>query len=174
MTGLVYTPPVYDAAHAQREAAQLGRMIPIDLKGCGARTLTELIRIALWNIDQSDVRPTPPPDDPTKYMPTPRELRAVWLRQQAEDVRVLARKAPVEAIYRIKGGVVSATRGISPIAIVTSYKSGQRGEPATAGCVVLGVVRGLGSPQRPLSVPLEGLEVVTEDARHGRLPEQRL
>lgn len=145
------------------------RMVPIDL---GGRSLLELITMALWNLDQFDVRPKAPPEDPLKYRPTPRELTLVWLRTKPGVVQELAKKAPMNRLYRVRGGVVSATRGLSPLGVIASYREGVAGGAAEAGVVVLGVKRGLGSMEKPLGVPLEGLEDVTDDARAGRLPEQ--
>jgi hypothetical protein len=146
------------------------RMIPLDLSG---KSLVELIRMALFNIDQVDVRPVAPPEDPDKSRRTPRELQAAWLLKRSDKVQALAKARPMDRLYRVKGGVVSATRGASPLAIITSYRDGDHGSAPEAGVIVLGVKRGLGSAEKPLAVTEDGLEDVTTSARAGQLPEQR-
>lgn len=145
------------------------RMIPLDV---GGRSLPELIRMALFNFDQMDTRPVAPPEDPDQSRNTPRELQQQWLARKPEVIRNLAKKYPMDRLYRVRGGVVSATRGVSPLGIVISYRLGDHGGAPEMGVLVLGVKRGLGSAEKPLPVTADGLEDVTSAARAGQLPEQ--
>jgi hypothetical protein len=159
-------------------------MIPAD----AGIDLKELIRIALYNIDHYDKIPERPQeidgksidyDTPPKTYRQQFEdglakmaIRQGWTAAQCKTVADLKKKCPPNKLYRIRGGFHSATRGLSPIGIVVSYRPGQGGGPAEIGAAVLGFSNDMvGSAAQPFPVPAEALEDVTEEARSGKLPE---
>jgi hypothetical protein len=162
-------------------------MVPAD----AGLSLRELVRIALLNIDTFDKVAM---DGETEkvgnttvelsHFKTYRQrfedgllqiaVRQGWTEAQCEAVGELKKRCPPDRLYRVRGGFHSATRGLSPLAVIVSYRPGQHGGPPEAGMAVLGFSNDLtGSAARPMSVPAEGLEDVTESARNGTLPELR-
>jgi hypothetical protein len=158
-------------------------MIPAD----AGIDLKELVRIALYNIDQFDKVAREDEDEQTKQhldMQTYRKkfedglariaMKHGWTAHQCGQIAKLKKACPPDRLYRIKGGFESATRGWPPIAIIVSYRPGKDGGPAEAGMAILGFSKDqYGSAAKPMPVPAEGLEDVTEDARAGKLPELR-
>lgn len=156
-------------------------MIPAD----EGKSLAELVRIALYNIDKFDARPIRTPAEVKELSkrytdaeiarlppkPTPREASTAWLAKKGEPVRRLAVACPLNRIYRVKGGLASELRGTAPIGLIISYRDPGRGAPAEAAIIVLGKKSGLGSAERPLVVTQDGLEDITDAARAGKLPE---
>lgn len=97
-------------------------------------------------------------------------MRKGWTGPQCTEVARLRQACPPNALYRVRAGFHSETRGLAPIGIILSYRPGQRGGPAEAGLQILGVQPGArGAADNPLSVPAEGLEDVTALAREGKL-----
>jgi len=102
-------------------------------------------------------------------------VRQGWTLEDAKAVRDFKRKYPPDRLYRIRGGLHSATRGSSPLAIIVSYRPGKKGHPVEAGLAILGFANDqIGSAAKPIPIPGEGLEDVTEAARKGTLPELRM
>lgn len=159
-------------------------MVPIDV----SQGLDELVRIALFNIDRFDkvARLDEPDEDTRKIVAvyTYRQkfedglariaMRQGWSPEQCAQVAILKNKRPPDRLYRVRGGFHSATRGLSPLGIIVTYRPGGGGGPAEAGVAVLGFSKDMiGSAARPMGIPAEGLEDVTEAARRGTLPELR-
>ena len=147
-------------------------------------SLTELVRIALYNIDQFDkIAREDEPDDVTRAsldLHTHRHKfdeglahiaqHRGWTGAQCNQVAALKKARPPDRLYRVRGGYHSATRGLDALGVITSYRPGKRGGAAEAGVTILGFTGGmLGSAEKPLGVPAEGLEDVTEAARTGKL-----
>ena len=89
-------------------------------------------------------------------------------------MRAFATKYPLNRLYRVGGGVHSASSGLAPLGVIIAYTGGTGGNPPAAGVVILGFKGAQeGSAEKPLWVPGEGLEDVTEAARKGALPELR-
>jgi hypothetical protein len=161
-------------------------MIPADIDS----SLPNLVRIALYNIDQFDKIPREDEkdEDVKKVLQqsgkTYREkferglaeiaMRKGWTPEQCKAIATLKKKCPPDRLYRIKGGFHSLQRGLAPLGVIKSYRPGTGGAPAEAGVMVLGFKDGdTGSAAKPFPVPAEGLEDVTEAARAGKLPELR-
>jgi hypothetical protein len=167
------------------ERGYANTMIPADADN----SLPNLVRIALYNLDQWDK--VPREDEPDESVraaldgKTHREkfedglariaMRQGWTEAQCTQVAALKKARPPNALYRVRGGFTSATRGLAPIGIIVSYRPGGAfGGPAEAGVAILGFTDDMaGSACKPLPVPAEGLEDVTEAARAGKLPELR-
>lgn len=97
-----------------------------------------------------------------------------WSHEACSAVSRLMRQCPPDRVYRVRGGFRSSTTGVEPIGCVVDYRPGVGGS-AEAAVVLLGAGPGeLGSGQKPLPVPAEGLEDVTEDCRTATLRELRL
>lgn len=153
-------------------------MVPAD----EGRSMADLIQVVLHNIDQFDKRKV------TVQANGDRDVaertyrgeffhglamiaaRQGWTAAQVEQVRGLIRRCPPDRVYRVRGGVHSATRGHSPLGVIVSYRPG-RGAPEAA-VMALGAFA-LGSAAEPLVVTADGLEDVTEAARRFDLPELR-
>ena len=150
-----------------------GTLIPLDQ----GQSLSQLVKAALQNIDRFDTSPEQSERDRRAFgpRPTPRQQFLLWLRKQGSDVIQLAKMRPLNKIYRVKGGLLSETRGISPLGLIISYKKGAAGDPPLCGVQILGFKGDqLGSGSNPLPVPAEGLEDVTAACRDGSLPELRI
>lgn len=177
--------PTQDAAQVVKTYANA--MAPADV----GLDLGELVRIALFNIDRFDavamdgeVEEIGNTTVELSHKRTYRQkfdagleeiaYRQGWTISQAVEVGALKKRCPPDRLYRIKAGFQSATRGTTPIAIIVSYRPGQHGGPAEAGMAVLGFANDqVGSAAKPMGVPAEGLEDVTEAARAGTLEELR-
>lgn len=162
------------------ERGYANTMIPAD-EGVD---LEELVRIALYNIDQFDkVAREDESDERTKReldMRTYRDkfeeglaqiaMRQGWTAEQCTQVGKLKKERPPNCLYRIRGGFHSATRGLDALGIIVSYRPGRGGAAAEAGVMVLGFKGDMvGSAEKPFGVPAEGLEDVTDAARAGKL-----
>lgn len=158
-------------------------MVPADI----GKSLPELVRIALYNIDRfddiamdGDVEKV---GNSTFELSTKKTYRqrfeeglaiiAIhhgWGHEACRGVALLKKSHPPDRIYRVRGGLYSATFGASPLGVIVSYRPGQSGAPAEAGVAILGFGNGqIGSVEEPLGVTADGLEDVTELARAGKL-----
>ena len=163
-------------------------MIPAD----AGKSLADLIRSTLFNVDQWDQVAMDGEEERVgrstvdlSHKKTYRErfeeglthiaARQGWSPAGCAQVRALKLQRPPNKLYRIKGGLHSATKGTAPIALIVSYRPGQKGGPAECGMAILGFSNDLeGSVAHPIGIPAEGLEDVTEAARAGTLPELRV
>ena len=162
-------------------------MIPAD----AGINLGELVRITLYNIEQFD-KVAMDGEQTLIGRSTVELTHRLTYRQRFEDalariaakngwshdacmqIADLKKRCPPDRLYRIRGGFHSATRGLSPLGIVVSYRPGKNGGPAEVGVAVLGTPDDqIGSARKPFGVPREALEDVTADARAGNLPELR-
>jgi hypothetical protein len=135
-------------------------------------SLKILVLLALRNIDEWDQVPERSKLELELMGPakTHRQQFMAWLIKQDEKTRELAKKRPLNKIYRLKDGLQSVTRGASPLGLIISYKD-VRGM-GLVGMQVLGFEGDeLGSAKNPLWVPPDTLEDVTEAARKLVLPE---
>ena len=147
-----------------------GTLIPLDQ----GQSLAQLVKAALQNISRFDTSPEQSANERRAHgaKPTPRQQATNWLRKQSMAVQVLAKARPLNRLYRVKGGLLSASRGISPLGLIVSYKQGTAGGPPLCGVQILGFKGNqLGSGSNLLPVPAEGLEDVTDAAKRGDLPE---
>lgn len=76
----------------------------------------------------------------------------VWLRQQSEDIRRVARKVPPNVLWQIQ-----ADDGQRLYGVVAGYQAARRGMPPMPRLVVLGIQEGAGSPSDPVALPLDVL-----------------
>jgi len=115
------------------------------------KSLMDLVKLTIYNVDQ---------------VPAARQQRfALWLKGQEASVRDLAELRPPNRLYRVKGDIRGTQHGFSPLGIVVGYRAGERGGPAEALCMFLGIKAGPGSMEAPARVIAEGLEDVTQEAR---------
>jgi len=114
-------------------------MIPLD-----AQNLDAYLRIALHNIAEYD-----------------RDHQAAdeWLRKQPDAVQRLAKRRPLNRIYR----VTTQHQDVELYAVIVSYQV-RRSEPQ-CGIQILGVFEGAGSNGDPIGVPEDALEDVTDAIR---------
>lgn len=77
---------------------------------------------------------------------------AIWLRQQSEDIRRIAKKAPPNVVWRIQ-----ADDGQQLYGVIAGYQGARRGMPPMPRLVVLGIKEGAGSPEDPVALPLDVL-----------------
>jgi hypothetical protein len=160
-------------------------MVPAD----AGKSFPELVRIALYNIDRFDSVAMDGESERVgnktvelSHKQTYRErfqdglaaiaARQGWTPSQCTQVGKFVKAYPPDKLYRVRGGFHSLTRGAAPIGVIVSYRPGRNGGPAEAGIAILGFSNDLvGSVAKPMGVPGEGLEDVTEAARSGTLPE---
>jgi hypothetical protein len=101
-----------------------------------------------------------------------RAARCGWTADQCRSIAALQKTRPPDRLYRVRGGLYSASHGYAPLTYIQGYIPARRGQPAMAECVVLGVAGGqLGGAENVLVVPAEGLEDVHQQALAGRLRE---
>lgn len=144
-----------------------GTMVPVDQ----GWSIEALVRATLLNIDRYDVRPEAGRAWVNGRLvvgdrrQTPREAFEKWLAKQPGEVLRLAKLRPPNALWRVQGGLHSATTGALPLAVIVSYRL-HRTVPQI-GLQVLGVTEGLGSTKEPIWTDASGVEDITEKARSG-------
>lgn len=152
----------------QKKAGYKNHLINTDI----GPDLKALVLMVLQNIDNYDKRPEQSELEKKLGVPnlTPREQFTEWLTKQDESTRKLVKTCPPNKLYRLKGGLQSATRGTAPFGVVISYKH-SRGA-GFVGVQVLGFEgEELGSAKNPLPLPTDVLEDITEEARRLAAPE---
>lgn len=95
---------------------------------------------------------------------TARQKQDDWLAQRSESVRRAAKERPMDRIYRLRGGLVSAESNLPPFGTIVSYL--ERPGGVVIGVACIGVQRGPGSREAPLWATPDGLEDITEPLRN--------